>query len=91
MLQIAGAHSDLKAPGGKQTLWSDFTYRRNNEIFGEAEPADYVYQITSGAGRTFKLLSDGRRQIGAFHLPGDIQRTLNLLYIALRKFKCWSL
>jgi CRP/FNR family transcriptional regulator, nitrogen fixation regulation protein len=72
MLQIAGSPSNLKAPGGTQTLWSDFTYRRDNEVFGEAEPAAYVYQITSGAVRTFKLLSDGRRQIGAFHLPGDI-------------------
>jgi CRP/FNR family transcriptional regulator, nitrogen fixation regulation protein len=72
MLQIAGSHSDSKAPRGKQTLWSDFTYRRDNEIFGEAEPAAYVYQIRSGAVRTFKLLPDGRRQIGAFHLPGDI-------------------
>jgi CRP/FNR family transcriptional regulator, nitrogen fixation regulation protein len=26
----------------------------------------------SGAVRTFKLLPDGRRQIGAFYLPGDI-------------------
>jgi CRP/FNR family transcriptional regulator, nitrogen fixation regulation protein len=72
MLQIAGSHSNRKAPRGKQTLWSDFTYRRDNEIFGEAEPAGYVYQITSGAVRTFKLLPDGRRQIGSFHLPGDI-------------------
>jgi len=49
-----------------------FRYRAGSEIFGEAEPADYVYQIRQGAVRTYKLLSDGRRQIGAFHLPGDI-------------------
>ncbi|HWY92228.1 MAG TPA: helix-turn-helix domain-containing protein [Chthoniobacterales bacterium] len=72
MLQMAGSRSDPKAPRGKQTLWSNFSYRRDNEIFGEGEPAHYVYQITSGAVRTFKLLSDGRRQIGAFHLPGDV-------------------
>jgi CRP/FNR family transcriptional regulator, nitrogen fixation regulation protein len=65
MLQLAGSRRD-------STLWSDFTYRRDNEIFGEAEPANYVYQVKFGAVRTFKLLSDGRRQIGAFHLPGDI-------------------
>jgi len=28
--------------------------------------------VVSGAVRTHKLLSDGRRQIGAFHLPGDV-------------------
>jgi CRP/FNR family nitrogen fixation transcriptional regulator len=51
---------------------SEFSYRRGVEIYGEKEPADYVYQVTSGAARTYKLLSDGRRQIGAFHLVGDV-------------------
>jgi len=40
--------------------------------FLEKEPADYVYQIREGAVRTYKRLSDGRRQIGAFHLAGDM-------------------
>jgi CRP-like cAMP-binding protein len=47
-------------------------YARNVEIFGEDEPAEYVYQVVRGAVRTYKLLSDGRRQIGAFYLPGDV-------------------
>jgi CRP/FNR family transcriptional regulator, nitrogen fixation regulation protein len=51
---------------------TEYNYRRGVEIYGEKEPADYVYQVTSGAARTYKLLSDGRRQIGAFHLVGDI-------------------
>jgi len=51
---------------------SEFTYCRDEEIYGEGEPAEYVYQVITGAVRTHKLLSDGRRQIGAFHLPGDI-------------------
>src|ERR1700760_3163439 len=51
---------------------SEFTYRMGSEIYGEGEPADYVYQVKSGAVQSYKLLSDGRRQIGAFHLPGDI-------------------
>jgi CRP/FNR family nitrogen fixation transcriptional regulator len=51
---------------------SEITYRKGVEIFGEAEPANYIYQVIEGAVRTHKLLSDGRRQIGAFHLPGDI-------------------
>lgn len=51
---------------------SEFKYRRNGEIFGEGEPARYVYQVIDGAVRSYKLLSDGRRQIGAFHLAGDI-------------------
>jgi CRP/FNR family nitrogen fixation transcriptional regulator len=51
---------------------SEFTYRKGTEIFGEKEPAVYVYQVKLGAVRSYKLLADGRRQIGAFHLPGDI-------------------
>jgi CRP/FNR family nitrogen fixation transcriptional regulator len=51
---------------------SEFTYKRDEEIFGEDEPAEYVYQVVSGAVSSYKLLSDGRRQIGAFHLPGDV-------------------
>ncbi|HTV30455.1 MAG TPA: helix-turn-helix domain-containing protein [Xanthobacteraceae bacterium] len=48
------------------------SYPRNTEIFGEKEPADYVYKVVSGAVRTYKVLNDGRRQIGGFYLPGDI-------------------
>ena len=51
---------------------SEFKYRKDTEIFGQGEPADYISQVIEGAVRTHKLLSDGRRQIGAFHLPGDI-------------------
>ena len=51
---------------------TEFTYRKDEEVYGEDEPAEYVYQVIRGAVRTYKLLSDGRRQIGAFHLPGDV-------------------
>jgi len=55
-----------------EIILSEFKYRRGTEIFGEAEPAEYLYQVIDGAVRSYKLLSDGRRQIGAFHLGGDI-------------------
>lgn len=51
---------------------SEFTYGKDEEIYGEGEPCEYVYQVARGAVRTYKLLNDGRRQIGAFHLPGDV-------------------
>jgi CRP/FNR family nitrogen fixation transcriptional regulator len=53
-------------------LATEFCYRKDEDIYGEDEPAEYVYQIIRGAVRTYKLLSDGRRQIGTFHLPGDV-------------------
>lgn len=44
---------------------------RNAEVYGDGEPAEYVYRVVQGVVRTCKLLHDGRRQINAFHLPGD--------------------
>src|SRR5215470_5568410 len=55
-----------------RALLSEFKYARGAEIYGESEPADYIYQVVDGAVRSYKLLSDGRRQIGSFHLAGDI-------------------
>ena len=51
---------------------SEFSYHKDEEVYGEDEPAEYVYQVVSGSVRSYKLLSDGRRQIGAFYLPGDV-------------------
>ena len=48
------------------------SYPRNTEIFGESETADYLYKVVTGGVRTYKILSDGRRQIGGFYMPGDI-------------------
>jgi CRP/FNR family nitrogen fixation transcriptional regulator len=62
----------VKSEANAKIALSEFTYRRGIEIYGEKEPADYVYQVKIGAVRSYKLLSDGRRQIGAFHLVGDI-------------------
>ncbi len=47
-------------------------FARNTEVYGESEPAEYFYQVVTGAVRTYKVLQDGRRQIGAFYLPGDV-------------------
>ena len=62
----------LNALAGEQVFCSEFRYRKRTEIFGEGEEAEYIYRTISGAVRTYKLLPDGRRQINAFHLPGDM-------------------
>ena len=58
--------------GHPSLVASEFSYRKDEEIYGEDELAEYIYQVVRGAVRTYKLLSDGRRQIGAFLLPGDV-------------------
>ena len=40
-------------------------------IFSEADPADYLFNVTGGAVKVYKLLADGRRQITGFFFPGD--------------------
>jgi CRP/FNR family transcriptional regulator, nitrogen fixation regulation protein len=55
-----------------QMMGAVMSFPRNGEIFGENEPADYVYRVISGSVRTYKILNDGRRQVGGFYLAGDI-------------------
>lgn len=40
-------------------------------LFTERDPVDFVYNITQGMARLYKLLPDGRRQVVGFALPGD--------------------
>jgi CRP/FNR family transcriptional regulator, nitrogen fixation regulation protein len=59
-------------PGSIELMGARMSYARNVEIYGEGEPAEYLYKVISGAVRICKLLDDGRRQVTAFHLPGEI-------------------
>ena len=47
------------------------SYGRDVEIFGQQEPAEYLYKVVSGAVRTFSVLRDGRRYIAEFYLAGE--------------------
>jgi len=47
-------------------------YARHEEVYAQEEEADLIYQVVSGAVRTTRLMSDGRRQIGDFYHPGDV-------------------
>lgn len=40
-------------------------------LFDEGAAADYVYNLTAGCMKLYKLLPDGRRQITGFVFPGD--------------------
>ena len=71
MVPLIGVDTELLT-GHPRTAGAQFSYSAEEEIYGEAEPAEFVYKVVSGAVRSYKLLADGRRQIGAFHLPGDL-------------------
>ena len=69
---VRPAGSNHSFDGGIDLMGACMSFPRNAEIYGENEPADYLYKVVSGTVRTYKILTDGRRQIGAFYLPGDI-------------------
>lgn len=45
--------------------------RHNETVFNDGDQALYAYKVINGAVRLCKHMSDGRRQIGAFRLPGE--------------------
>ena len=52
-------------------IMSTIEIEAHQPIFDEAERAHHVFNVTSGAVKIYKLLSDGRRQITGFLFPGD--------------------
>lgn len=51
-------------------------------IFQEGDPADYVYNVSAGNLRLYKLMIDGRRQITGFLRPGD--------FLGLARADCYA-
>lgn len=68
----AAVRTGLLSNGPLGLMGAPMHFARNIEIYGEAEPAEYLYQVVSGAVRSYRMLDDGRRQIGAFYLSGDV-------------------
>jgi CRP/FNR family nitrogen fixation transcriptional regulator len=69
---VASRYADFVRFGDVELPGVRMSFERNGEVFGAGEPAEYLYKVVSGAVRTMRFSSDGRRQILAFHLPGDI-------------------
>jgi CRP/FNR family nitrogen fixation transcriptional regulator len=51
---------------------TETSYVKDQEIHGQGESADHIFEVVRGSVRSYKVLSDGRRQICAFHLPNEI-------------------
>ena len=47
-------------------------FAKDEEIYGQGEPADRIYRVVSGVVRTSRFMPDGRRPIGAFYHAGEI-------------------
>jgi CRP/FNR family nitrogen fixation transcriptional regulator len=55
-----------------EEMGATIPFPRGAAIYRESDPASYLYKVAAGTVRSFKTFSNGRRQIGAFYLPGDI-------------------
>src|SRR5690606_31243276 len=64
-------HSEYRL-GNVELVGARVHYDQDEEIFGEGEEAGNVYRVLSGAVRLYRVLTDGRRQIDTFCLPGDV-------------------
>ena len=54
-----------------QAIVSHRDYAPGQVIFEEGDPADYVFNVSNGEVRLYKLLPDGRRQVTGFLTSGD--------------------
>jgi CRP/FNR family transcriptional regulator, nitrogen fixation regulation protein len=47
-------------------------FAADHQVYAECDEARYFYKVVSGVVRTCRFLSDGRRQIDAFHRASDV-------------------
>ena len=70
-------HLTFCAPLGEEEMIEVTRIVQNLELspgdplFDQGEDADFIYSVTAGALRVYKLLADGRRQIVGFLFAGD--------------------
>jgi len=72
---LAFDHSRTQSVG--DAVWNGahgtrVVFARDTALFWEGDEAEFCYKIVSGAVRVCRLLSDGRRQLADFVLPGDL-------------------
>lgn len=63
---VAPSHPQVGQPGTQRA------FPKGAELFVEGGPSTFFYKVVSGSVRTVKLLADGRRQIDAFYIVGDV-------------------
>jgi len=71
---VAGANllATQKLPEPLRTAGTVVYIAEGREIFAEGGDTDVFYKVVSGVVRVCKFLSDGRRQIAAFHVAGYV-------------------
>ncbi|TIX61498.1 MAG: cyclic nucleotide-binding domain-containing protein, partial [Mesorhizobium sp.] len=70
-IPLQPANPNLKVAFGSVPVQPISFFPAGSEIYAQGEKAGAFYQVEFGAVRVYRLLADGRRQISAFHLPGE--------------------
>jgi CRP/FNR family transcriptional regulator, nitrogen fixation regulation protein len=60
------------AGGALRAIGPVLHFAQNRDIYSEGGAADVFFKLVSGVVRTCKFLSDGRRQIDAFYVAGEV-------------------
>jgi CRP/FNR family transcriptional regulator, nitrogen fixation regulation protein len=58
--------------GSLDQLGTVVLFTRGSQLYGENDPASYLYKLTSGLARACRVTEEGRRQIIAFYAPGEL-------------------
>lgn len=61
-----------EARGGFELSGAVTHFAPDRQLYAEGDDARSFYKVVSGVVRTCRFLSDGRRQIDAFHMEGDV-------------------
>jgi CRP/FNR family transcriptional regulator len=70
LLSVCGSIDEAHI-GQLDALAEHMVFESGAALIREGDPANHVFNITSGSVRVYKLLSDGRRQITGFLFAGD--------------------
>jgi CRP-like cAMP-binding protein len=73
---LSDAHPGVAPQNGESLAALDrigkaMSLARGEALFLEGDPALYCFKVISGAVRSCRVLTDGRRHIAEFFLPGD--------------------
>jgi|HubBroStandDraft_1064217.scaffolds.fasta_scaffold01534_6 CRP/FNR family nitrogen fixation transcriptional regulator len=67
----AGDHTPFR-PSGLLPAGPVLEFSPDEQIFGQGEEALIFFRVVTGTVRTCKFMNDGRRQIQAFHVAGEL-------------------
>jgi CRP/FNR family nitrogen fixation transcriptional regulator len=69
---VPGTPANSRPTSVMESIGTLRKYDADETVYCQDEPADYWYRIVGGAARKCTQISDGRRQIMDFLLPGDL-------------------